>query len=161
MREDILDQMTSVQGERPRTLKTSQGKRFANYLIDRIVLYLATFGLSFIVAYILESIAPGSMDFIAYADEDDLGVRLIDLAFSYVCLVIIYTLLEYYTKGRTIGKFLTKTRAVRDDEDDLTFRDAMMRSLVRIVPFEPFSFLSDDGRSGWHDVWTDTKVIDA
>lgn len=160
MSDDILDQIPEAQGEKQLTLKTSQGKRFGNYVIDRIMIYLVTMGLGFLLAFIIQSIYPGTLDFIVEAEEGDLSVRLIDLVFAYVCTIIFYTVMEYFTKGKTIGKYITKTRAVRTDEENLTLRDAMMRSLSRIVPFEPFSYISNDGRDGWHDVWTDTKVID-
>jgi len=70
-----------------------------------------------------------------------------------------YSLLETFLKGKSIGKFVTQTRAVREDGSELDFRTALIRSLCRVVPFEPFSFLGDSN-SGWHDNWSKTMVID-
>ena len=35
----------------------------------------------------------------------------------------------------------------------------LLRSLARIIPFEPFSFLGNSPR-GWHDTLTKTYVVD-
>jgi uncharacterized RDD family membrane protein YckC len=59
-------------------------------------------------------------------------------------------------RGYTLGKFITGTRAIRDDDDELTFKDALLRSLCRIVPLEVFSALAG---FPWHDRWTKTKVV--
>jgi uncharacterized RDD family membrane protein YckC len=40
-----------------------------------------------------------------------------------------------------------------------TFQKIVIRSLVRIIPFEAFSLLSPNPR-GWHDTLSDTIVID-
>jgi hypothetical protein len=33
------------------------------------------------------------------------------------------------------------------------------RSLIRLIPFEPFSFLFRKQAIGWHDKWSDTRVV--
>jgi hypothetical protein len=56
-----------------------------------------------------------------------------------------------------LGKLITGTRAIREDGVELNFKDAFLRSLSRLVPFEPFSIWSGNGI--WHDSWTKTMVI--
>ena len=65
-------------------------------------------------------------------------------------------LFEKLFKGYTVGKLITGTRAIREDGKELTFKNAILRSLSRMVPFEPFSAF---GGSPWHDRWTKTRVI--
>ena len=70
--------------------------------------------------------------------------------------IIYYTICEKAFRGYTLGKLLSGTRAIRNDGAELTFKDAILRSLSRIVPFEVLSALA--GRP-WHDSWTDTTVV--
>ena len=58
--------------------------------------------------------------------------------------------------GLTIGKLLVNTRVVRADGRALDWNSAALRSLSRLVPFEPLSL-----RQGtlWHDRWTSTRVV--
>ena len=63
----------------------------------------------------------------------------------YAYMIVIVNYLVYYTicekafKGYTLGKLITGTRAIREDGNELTFKDALLRSLSRMVPFEGFS----------------------
>ena len=79
---------------------------------------------------------------------------------QYLCAIVIivgyYTVFEATTKGRTLGKFITGTQAVREDGSNITWKDAFIRSLCRLVPFEPFSTF---GVLPWHDSWSKTIVI--
>ena len=134
----------------------SLGQRFLNFLIDNL---LMRFGLSYItgtaVGYLLGNLFP---DYITSVIEDNNQFDLLFLAY----IVGIFNYLLYYTicekgfKGYTLGKWLTGTRAIRNDGTELTFKDALLRSLSRIVPFE---VLSAFGRKPWHDSWTNTRVI--
>lgn len=65
--------------------------------------------------------------------------------------------MEYFTKGRTIGKYITGTRVIRTDGQNPTFEEYLIRNISRLVPFDAFSFLG--GGNGWHDSWSDTRVI--
>ena len=62
-------------------------------------------------------------------------------------------------KRRTIGKFVTGTKAVNTDGSKMEPKTILLRSLCRIVPFEPFSALGNPSRP-WHDKWSKTYVID-
>jgi uncharacterized RDD family membrane protein YckC len=81
---------------------------------------------------------------------------LVSLAVSSVPSVLYYTLLEGGNQGRTIGKLMTSTRAVRLDGKPLTYTDALLRSLCRLIPFEVVSGL---GYAPWHDRLTKTTVV--
>jgi uncharacterized RDD family membrane protein YckC len=60
--------------------------------------------------------------------------------------------------GKTVGKFLTKTKVVNEDGMPPSFKNCILRSLSRMVPFEPFSLLMD-GQTAWHDRWPKTYVV--
>ena len=132
------------------------GKRFLNYLIDNL---LMQFGLSFLsgmaLAVILGLIAPDFLQRIAY-DESSLDVILLTYLVSILNYLFYYTICEKAFKGYTLGKLITGTRAIRTDGGELTFKDALLRSLSRLVPFEAFSGF---GGHPWHDTWTNTMVI--
>ena len=139
----------------PQYPEATKGKRAANFLIDyalRMLLTLAVGGLLGMIA-----LAAGREDLLDF-DETSLGARAFDIAVAYAIVLVYYTLCEYYLEGTSLGKLLTGTRAVQVDGSPLRLGQAFKRSLWRIVPFEPFSFLGAD--MGWHDRQTDTKVVD-
>lgn len=61
--------------------------------------------------------------------------------------------------GKTIGKYLTKTRALREDGSPLGWDKAFVRSLCRLIPFEGFSYLGSN-LLGWHDTISKTMVVE-
>ena len=156
--DDLLDDVAIPHNETTLAPKATQGKRFGNYLIDQLMLFGFNFVLAFLIGGALLATDNGTL--INGMTEDSAGIKVMDYVLGAIGTVIFYTLLEYLTGGKTIGKYVTKTRAIRNDGGRLTFRDALLRSLSRIVPFEPFSYLGDNGQSGWHDKWTDTRVVE-
>ena len=69
--------------------------------------------------------------------------------------LVYYTLCEKLFRGQTLGKLITGTKSLRTDGEELTFKDALLRSLCRLVPFEVFSGFGVP----WHDSWTNTMVV--
>jgi uncharacterized RDD family membrane protein YckC len=133
----------------------STGQRFLNFLIDNL---LMRFGLSFLtgagMGVILGLLFP---EYILRVSENPEGVDLLLLAYLIwiINTLLYYTICEKGFKGYTLGKLITGTRAIRNDGNELTFKDALLRSLCRLVPFE---WLSGFGYP-WHDSWTNTMVI--
>lgn len=136
----------------------SSGQRFLNYLIDAI---LMQYGLSYATGYILANIiyflAPEFAYDIFVARADSFDVLFGFYLLSILNYLIYYTFCEKVFRGYTLGKLVTGTRAIREDGKELTFKNALLRSLSRIVPFEPFSIWIGNGL--WHDTWTKTMVI--
>ena len=133
--QDLLTDLYTVNYE-----PVSTGKRFANYLIDIVIFYLLA---------ILIVILFGPT---VYESGNISSIYIV----TYIVFLAYYTILEGATKGKTIGKMITGCRAVKEDGSDITWTDALLRSLSRIVPFEPFSAL---GGQPWHDRWTKTLVV--
>lgn len=130
----------------------SPGIRFANFLIDVIAFY----GLMFLVGILLGFLAYSNGGYDAGSGSFDLGGKAMEYLLSYAVYITYYTLVEGISKGRTLGKLATGTVVVREDGESITFKDAFLRSLCRIVPFEAFSAF---GYRPWHDKWTNTLVI--
>lgn len=60
---------------------------------------------------------------------------------------------------RTLGKFLTGTMVVTEDGRRPKLEHILVRSLVRLIPFEAFSFFGQRQPIGWHDRWSKTLVV--
>lgn len=134
--------------------RASQGVRFANYIIDIIFFYVVTIIGGIVLALVSIKSSIPSDDPYSYRQNDRGASALIYLV-AYAGFVLVYAIFEGATKGRTLGKLITGTKAVREDGTPITWSDAFLRSLCRIVPFEPFSGFG----TPWHDRWTNTMVI--
>jgi len=134
----------------------SKGQRFVNWLIDNLLMRFAlSYPAGLLLGLILGEVAPE----ILYANADgSMSATLLLLAYLVVIFnyIFYYTLCEKLFRGYTLGKLISGTRAIRQDGQELTFKNALLRSLSRIVPFEVFSGFSD---MPWHDQWTDTMVV--
>jgi len=135
----------------------TQGQRFLNWLIDNILMRL---GLSYltgtIVGMLIGLLNPDFFQSIVFSENATFILAVLGLLIAYFNYIFYYTLCEKLFKGCTLGKLITGTRAIRQDGGELTFRNAILRSLSRCVPFEVFSGFKT---LTWHDSWTDTMVI--
>ena len=132
------------------------GQRFLNWIIDNLVMRFSVSYLSgAALGIILQMISPELLIELL-SGERGFSFWLFSYLIGATNYVIYYTLSEKLFKGYTVGKLITGTRAIRQDDEELTFKDALLRSLCRIVPFEVFSALAG---FPWHDAWTKTKVI--
>lgn len=125
-----------------------KGQRFVNYLIDYLVIIIISiiFG---VVLFILG---------VDIEDESEPGNVLFQYFISFLVITFYYTLFEYFLHGQTLGKLVTRTMAVNMDGSPMTLQKTFLRSLVRVIPFEAFSFLGSKD-TGWHDDMTETMVI--
>jgi len=143
---DFLD--TLIIEKEKELIRASTGQRFANYIIDRIVFT----GLLFVLIIGLS---------VAFNIADDFFENmntLVDYIITGVSLAIFYALSETFLNGKTLGKYITKTRVVTETGEKPTFEQILGRSFSRAVPFDAFSFLNDEA-SGWHDKWSGTIVV--
>lgn len=130
----------------------SQGKRFANFLLDMVFNYLFSLIFFIFLGIVLSVVSP---DTLSYFKEDHF---LINYLLAIISGMIYYSTLEF-TTGRTIAKFITRTKVVNENGERPDYRTILIRSLCRFIPFEPFSFLGSDN-SGWHDDFSKTKVVE-
>ena len=127
-------------------IPADKGLRFANFIIDIILFY----AISFIIGILMAVVAPSLI-----VNENG-GASILLNVIIFIVYVLYFTVFEGLTNGKTLGKLITKTRAVKEDGSPITFADAFKRSLSRLVPFEPLSAFGD---RLWHDKWTKTIVI--
>jgi uncharacterized RDD family membrane protein YckC/ribosomal protein L40E len=121
----------------------SQGRRFANYIIDTIGVYVFAFicGVGF---YYIGLIS----DYTSESSYTILGWFL----------YFLYYLITESLWQKSIAKFITKTKVVTECGGVPEAKHIIKRSLVRLIPFDAFSFLSQYP-VGWHDKWSGTRVI--
>lgn len=67
--------------------------------------------------------------------------------------------IEAMLDGKSIGKLVTKTRAIQLNGDNITPGMAFARGVYRAIPFAAFSALGSPCNP-WQDRWSDTMVID-
>jgi uncharacterized RDD family membrane protein YckC len=155
-----MDSTPEVAAEDPNILddvqyilyQASGGKRFANYLVDRISFYV-------LWRIFAVSLSPTLVHYLYLIFHDQTLVILIWYSLYALTFVLIIAGMETVTGGKTLGKYLTRTRAVNDDGSRITGKTALLRCLSRLVPFEAFSALGNPSYP-WHDRWTKTVVID-
>ena len=117
------------------------GKRFGNYMIDRILCTVMVFGFIELVGKI------GSYSLREFME----GISLL----LFPCYWIIF---EYFFQ-KTPGKFITQTTVLTIYGDKPTFLNTVGRTLCRFIPFEQFSFLGSRA-VGWHDSISKTRVVE-
>lgn len=146
-KEDLLSNLSELQELR----LANQGRRFANLLID----YATSIAFGFIVVIIL-SATLGLFLGLGLLDEAEDIIEDLSALVMYIGMLAYYTLSEGLLKGRTVGKYITGTKAVKEDGSPITLKDAFLRTLCRMVPFEVFSGFDT---MTWHDRWTKTRVV--
>jgi len=132
------------------------GQRFLNYLIDRLFM---RYGIGIVTGKLVEqlflSISPETAYKLFGGNNSTLYIFLASVLVLLFTGIFYYTICEKAFRGYTLGKLITGTRAVRLDGKELSFKDALLRTLCRIVPFEVLSGFG----TPWHDNWTKTRVI--
>jgi uncharacterized RDD family membrane protein YckC len=148
-----MEQQTNVLHEfhEPVFELATMGQRLMNFLIDVVSFYVLMMVLGFFIGFAA----------IAFV-QDDYGsgsgglIQLLFLFMYFGTIVLYYTLLEG-SKGKTLGKLITKTKAVQIDGSPLGYKKAFLRSICRFVPLEFISIFFS--KMMWHDQWTYTIVV--
>ena len=128
--------------------------RFVNFIIDYFISIIIVIML-YSLAIMLYSLVTGT-DYVVNADKLAEINKYIDRIITAILYAFVIYLTEFLTKGRSLWKLITGTMVVKDDGSLPTSEDFLKRNFSRIVPFDAFSFL---GSRGWHDSWSDTKVV--
>lgn len=133
-----------------------KSRRFLNLLIDYAVAYAVILLIFNVVSYIyiytnwIDADISGLLFGDDYLDEALRGIAVSLLHFA------TYFIIEAATKGRTVGKLITKTFVVQLDDRPITIKQAFIRSIVRLIPFEAFTAIYTEP---WHDRLSKTKVV--
>lgn len=136
------------------SVSAGNGKRFLNLLVDTVSFYIVLIVFSGIAGILIAIMAPNLLSGLG-------GERnvLEEYVSGFVFGTLFYTLLEYFSGGRSLGKYLTKTRVVTLDGEKPSFKTCLIRSMCRYIPFEPFSFFGSTD-CGWHDSISNTRVVE-
>lgn len=138
--EKLLDDLITYEGDQV-LYNATLGKRFANYLIDNVLL---GFAMRYLPMYQIYSYT-GSWGFSPY---------------SSIGLSFIYYLLTELLLGQSLGKLLTNTIVVNSIGQRPNLGQVVIRTLVRMIPlFDALSFLFSSDKRGLHDKWSKTYVI--
>ncbi len=129
----------------------SQGKRFANFILDSVFYYIFSFIIGLLIGIVIVAYFPSS---IGIFNEDS---EIINYLTGFVVMFIYYSVSETLT-GRTLGKLITKTKVVNEIGLCPDFGNILLRTICRFIPFDALSFFSDD-KLGWHDKLSKTKVV--
>ncbi len=136
-------------GDYLEVIPAGRWKRFFNFFIDYIVMYVLI-----IVIAIFAGIIAGEA---ALLRIENIG-PLEEILFGFITYFGYYIIFEG-AFGKTPGKLVTGTAVVNEHGGKPTLKQFLNRSLCRLIPFEPFSFLGSNGY-GWHDSIPNTYVID-
>ena len=91
--------------------------------------------------------------------DDSPGFGLADRIVSIFLYGVYMGIVEGLFKGKSLGKLITKTRAVNYDGSKISWSKAFGRGFSKAVPFCVFSALGSPCNP-WQDRWTSTMVID-
>lgn len=130
--------------------KAQLGLRFLNNLLDYVILLAINFALVALSRILFE--LTSFQYFYLYVD----GGPFWDILSGTINCFLYYFLMEKFLDGRTVGKYITGTKAISVDGTRPTTEQYVYRNLARLVPFDALSFF---GVNGWHDSWSNTRVI--
>ena len=119
----------------------TMGQRFAVFLIDSVVTFVLRLPVTVALAV--------------------RGVGFFGILGGGVVVFLVYYVALEWGLAATPGKLLLGLRVVSEGGGRAGFRQIAGRTLARMIPFEPFSFLNDKRPVGWHDSLSRTRVIRA
>jgi len=125
-------------------LPATRARRFLNAILDYFCLYIFGFVFGHIIGIV------GLYFIIERINEWFLGI---------IISILYYVIFESIW-SKTPAKFITKTRVIMENGGKPDSKTIFIRTLIRFIPFEAFTFLSPERPRGWHDRWSKTIVID-
>lgn len=123
----------ALRGQELSSLVTGEG-----VLIDVPPASLASRALSTIidhVLYLAVTVVLVAAFGVALPDANDAVIGIIMISLLVFGLLVLPVVVEVATRGRSLGKLITKLRVVRDDGGPIVFRHAFVRALIGIVEF--------------------------
>jgi uncharacterized RDD family membrane protein YckC len=133
-------------------LLASKGERFLNFIIDLLIIYI----IAVCVVATINIIGDVTNSYGVSNWVKSLSV-IENLFFGLIILFFYYAFTEMYF-SRTFAKYFTKTIVVRVDGSKPNTKNFMIRTVSRLNPIDPFSFLGKTER-GLHDTLSATYVV--
>lgn len=128
-------------------------RRFLSYLIDW---YLGGLATAFPIAMISQKLF-GSMlkqNILEFPKPYGLIAGCLGFVFALFYFVVVPT---WITKGQTLGKKICKIQIVKDNEEEITFKNMFLRQLVGIIVVEGSLVTAS---AIWHQIFTLLTGID-
>lgn len=151
----IIEQQTFPNGEQTAKISlrnASVGKRFLNFLMDEVMLYIVSFIIGFLIDLFI----------FFFLGSDFVGNFWFNF-FLGLCITFLYYFIFETSLQRTPAKFITGTKVVMEDGSKPGAGTIAKRSIIRLVPFEVISIYTGDQIENkgtwWHDRWSGTRVV--
>ena len=151
MEQETIPSVFDQVAEYPQFEYATTGNRFVNFLIDTVVYYMFNIVVLFITGAALAISGKTAEDI-----QEIFSNKAVPYTMALANFILLYTVIEGASKGRSLGKLVTGTVAVQESLQPITWKNALLRTLCRMIPFEAFSAL---GGNPWHDSLTHTTVI--
>jgi uncharacterized RDD family membrane protein YckC len=136
----------------PTYILASKTTRALNFALDIIFIKIGNVILYFAAAFIVFD-----NEYNTFLDWLNSFDRAQNFLLWSILMFLYYAMFEIVF-AKTLSKYFTKTIVVRIDGSKPKPIDILGRTLIRIIPFEYFSFLR--GRKlGWHDELSKTYVV--
>lgn len=114
-------------------------KRLIGFFIDAFCIFFITILTLFIIDF--------------FKEDAQIKHVVLQLGISFIYYLLFETLL-----GRTIGKYVVGTKVIFSNENK--FKSTLIRTLLRVIPLEPLSIFFRGDKMMWHDIYSQTKVVD-
>ncbi len=151
----ILDAELLLAKRKKRTYqKASLLKRFLNLVID----YMAILHCSIFVGVLMGAIFVliGKNEWVAIFKNG-----YVSFTIGWTMIFLYYFIGENFLKGKTLGKFATKTSVRNISGGKPTAKKILIRSLTRLIPLEFITiFFELKKKESWHDSFSDTIVVE-
>lgn len=147
----LIEQQKQLEMETELDARTAgMGKRFLIYLLDSVFIGVVFFIVLFVVGIIIALIDSSLIESMAQN-------QVLIYSIYFAVLILYYAIFEA-TTGKTIAKYVTKTKVVSNSGLKPTLKSIIIRTLCRFIPLDAISFLLNDG-VGWHDTISNTVVV--
>jgi len=134
----INRKITNTYKQKLKIRTINPGLRFVHLIVDYFILITLT--------YLIASIPAINNTVLA----------ILNLV-TFLSYPLFYAVMEFKFQ-QTPGKMLTNHLVINKFAEGPDFQTCLLRTLIRLVPFEGFSCLNTPSR-GWHDRWTNTYVV--
>jgi uncharacterized RDD family membrane protein YckC len=132
-------------------LLASKGQRLLNFVIDLFIIYVIEISIGTTIILI------GDLTKSDTATNWVSSLSVVESFFFGLVILFFYYLITEMYFSRTFGKYFTKTIVVKHEGSRPNMKSIIVRTLSRLIPFEPFSFLTAE--RGWHDTLSVTYVV--
>jgi len=135
MEESVEIQTGAGEGERPHLMQyKGVGIRLVAHLVDVVVVFIFYFAVGSLIAGMVGGATEGGFELQG-------GPALLLILITFVVSMAYFIILECKWNGQTLGKKLVGIRVISEAGGAITFQQAAVRNLLRLVDALPFLYL--------------------